>query len=152
MAGNVLDRIDHKILAELTKDARTPLVALAGRVHLSRNAVRQRIERMERDGVIRGYTVLRGDLGTASKQVTAVLFVYRKDRMEAGGRLLSELATIPEVTRCDVLSGEFDVLVAVQADTIDRVGEIWEQIAAMPGVTHTVTSVSLATVLGNGRG
>lgn len=47
-----LDQIDRLILAALTENARIPLVALAAQVHLSRNAVKQRIERMERQGMI----------------------------------------------------------------------------------------------------
>lgn len=146
MAGNRLDEIDRRILAELEGDARVPLVALAARVHLSRNAVRQRIERMERDGVIGGYTLIRGHVDGDARPVSAVLFVYRVDRMR-GGQVLAELAAIPEVVRCDILAGEFDLLVTVQADSMDRVGEVWERIAALPDVANTVTSVSLTTVI-----
>lgn len=141
MAGLHLDEIDHRILAELTADARVPLVTLATRVHLSRNAVKQRMERMERDGVIDGYTLRRG--AGSARRMTAVVLVYRADRMRGGG-VITELARIPEVVRCDILSGQFDLLVTVVADSMDRIGEIWEQIAALPGVADTVTSVSLS--------
>lgn len=119
-------------------------MALATRVHLSRNAVKQRIERMEREGVIGGYTVVPG--AAAGRRVTAIVLVYREDRMR-GAHVLTELARIPEIVRCDVLSGEFDLLAIVQADGMDRIGEIWEHIAALPGVANTVTSVSLAQVI-----
>ena len=146
MPGARLDEIDRRILAQLAEDARAPLVTLAARVHLSRNAVRQRIERMERDGVIAGYTVVRGRAEGEPRQVSAIVFVYRSDRMR-GGQVLAELAAIPEVVRCDVLAGQFDLLVTVQADSMDRVGEIWERIAALPGMADTVTSVALTTVI-----
>jgi DNA-binding Lrp family transcriptional regulator len=149
MVGNRLDEIDRRILAELAEDARVPLVTLAARVHLSRNAVRQRIERMERDGVIEGYTLVRGRSEGDARRVSAVLFVYRVDRMR-GGQVLAELAAIPEVVRCDILAGEFDLLVTVQADSMDRVGEVWERIAALPDVANTVTSVALTTVIDRG--
>ena len=149
MVGNRLDEIDRRILAELDADARVSLVTLAARVHLSRNAVRQRIERMERDGVIEGYTLVRGHPDGDARRVSAVLFVYRVDRMR-GGQVLAELAAIPEVVRCDILAGEFDLLVTVQADSMDRVGEVWERIAALPDVANTVTSVSLTTVIDRG--
>ena len=149
MTGARLDEIDRRILAELADDARIPLVTLAARVHLSRNAVRQRIERMERDGVIAGYTLVRGRADGDARRVSAVLFVYRVDRMR-GGQVLAELAAIPEVVRCDILAGEFDLLVTVQADSMDRVGEVWERIAALPDVANTVTSVSLTTVIDRG--
>ena len=139
-----MDAIDHRILAELTVDARVPLVALAARVHLSRNAVKQRLERMERDGIIAGYTVVRGS--SAGRRVTAIVMVYRADRMR-GAHVVTALEQIPEVVRCDILSGEFDLLVTIQADTMERIGAIWEQVSAIPGVDNTVTSVSLARVI-----
>jgi DNA-binding Lrp family transcriptional regulator len=149
MTGARLDEIDRRILAELADDARIQLVTLAARVHLSRNAVRQRIERMERDGVIGGYTLVRGRADGDARRVSAVLFVYRVDRMR-GGQVLAELAAIPEVVRCDILAGEFDLHVSVQADSKDRVGDVWERNAALPDVANTVTSVSLTTVIDRG--
>jgi len=144
MAASHLDDIDQQLLAALTADARMPMVALASKVHLSRNAVRQRIERMERDGVIAGYSVIRG---TASRpRVTAMVMVYRVDRMR-DDRVIAALRGIPEVTRCDVLSGAYDLFVTLEADSMDRVGHIWEQIAALPGVADTVTAVSLSRAI-----
>ncbi|PRI12451.1 Lrp/AsnC family transcriptional regulator [Leucobacter massiliensis] len=142
------DDIDDHILAELTANARISLVALSERVRLSRNAVRQRIERMERDGVIQGYTMVRGRK-TVRDRVSAVLFVYRADRMR-GAEVLAQLAKVPEVVRCDILTGEFDLLVRIDAQTVDRVQEIWETVSRIPGVVNTVTSFSLSTVIDRG--
>lgn len=144
MAASHLDDIDQQLLAVLTADARMPMVALAGKVHLSRNAVRQRIERMERDGVIAGYSVIRGS--ASRPHVTAMVMVYRVDRMR-DDRVIAALRGIPEVTRCDVLSGAYDLFVTLEADSMDRVGQIWEQIAALPGVADTVTAVSLSRAI-----
>ena len=81
-----LDQIDQRILAELTKNARMSHAELATKVLLSRNAVRQRIERMERQGYIQGYTIVAGPPGQGP--VSAFLMVYRKDRVRgADGRV-----------------------------------------------------------------
>lgn len=139
-----LDQIDRRILAALTEDARVPLVTLAAHVHLSRNAVKQRMDRMERQGVIAGYTVTPGRAGASP--VSAIVLVYRSDRMRGGG-VIAEISQIPEVRRCDVMSGDFDLLVTLEADSMDRIGEIWELLAAVPGVANTVTAVSLTRVI-----
>ncbi|MGX5769264.1 Lrp/AsnC family transcriptional regulator [Microbacterium trichothecenolyticum] len=144
MPGPHLDDIDQQLLTALTAEARLPMVALASKVHLSRNAVRQRIERMERDGIIAGYTVVRGN--ASRPRVTALVMVYRVDRMR-DDRVIAALRGIPEVVRCDVLSGAYDLFVTLEADSMDRVGQIWEQIAALPGVADTVTAVSLSTAI-----
>lgn len=144
MATRHLDEIDEQLLAELTRNARVSLVTLGERVHLSRNAVRQRVERMERDGIIDGYTVTRGANGKGGHPMRANVFVYRADRMR-GDLVLSAVRAIPEVVRCDILSGDFDLMLAIETDTAMRMQAIWEQIAALPDVSNTVTSLTLAT-------
>ncbi|MDQ0646777.1 Lrp/AsnC family leucine-responsive transcriptional regulator [Microbacterium natoriense] len=144
MSEHRLDEIDRRIIAALTEDARVPLVSLAARVHLSRNAVKQRMDRMEREGVIAGYTVVSGRAGRS--RVSAIVMVYRSDRMRGGG-VIAEISRIPEVRRCDVMSGDFDLLVSLEAESMDRIGEIWEMLAALPGVSNTVTAVSLTRVI-----
>ena len=136
-----LDRIDQSILAELTRNARISNAELAAKVLLSRNAVRQRIERMERQGYIQGYTVVAGAPGQGL--VSAFLMVYRKDRVR-GADVIAVLQAIPEVVLCDVVSGDFDLLVRVEARSLERIQEIWEQIAATPGVADTVTAMTLS--------
>ncbi|SEI02932.1 MULTISPECIES: Lrp/AsnC family transcriptional regulator [unclassified Leifsonia] len=144
MATRHLDEIDEQLLAELTNNARVSLVTLGNRVHLSRNAVRQRVERMERDGIIGGYTLTPGKNSKGGRPIRANVFVYRLDRMR-GELVLSAIRAIPEVVRCDILSGDFDLLLAVEAETVERMQAVWEQIAALPEVANTVTSLTLAT-------
>lgn len=59
------DRADERILAELARNARIPHAEIADKINLSRNAVRQRIERLERSGHIGGYTIIAGEGGDA---------------------------------------------------------------------------------------
>lgn len=142
----ILDPLDEHIIAELQLNARAAHAELAAKVNLSRNAVRQRIERLERDGVIQGYTLRTGDGRAAAATINAVIFVYRYDRMR-GAEVLQALREIPEVNQCDVMSGEFDLLVRVSAATPQRVHKVWTQIAALPGVENTVTSFVLSSVV-----
>src|SRR6476661_2460746 len=144
-----LDQIDQRILAELTKNARISHAELASKVLLSRNAVRQRIDRMERQGYIQGYTVVSGASGLSP--VSAFLMVYRKDRVR-GLDVISALRSIPEVVLCDVVSGDFDLLVRLEARSLERIQEIWEQIAALPGVMDTVTAMTLSSLIRRGAG
>ena len=142
----ILDPLDERILAELTANARIAHAELGTKVNLSRNAVRQRIERLERDGVIQGYTLKVGEWRRAAALISAVIFVYRHDRMR-GEEVLRDLRAIPEVTQCDVMSGEFDLMLRVEAATPDRVHGVWRQIAGIPGVANTVTSFVLSAVI-----
>ena len=145
-----MDAIDKKIIAELTRNARTSHSELAGKVLLSRNAVRQRIERLERQGHIAGYTIVRAGDDT-DDVVCALVLVYRQDRMR-GGNVLAALKRIPEVVICEILSGDFDIMVRLEAASLERVRGIWEEIAKMPGVRDTVTALTLSSVVSRPRG
>jgi DNA-binding Lrp family transcriptional regulator len=63
--------------------------------------------------------------------------------------VISQLGRIPEVIRCDILSGEFDLLVMVETRSTDHLREVWEQISASPDVRDIVTSVVLNSVIGS---
>ncbi|MFC6063070.1 Lrp/AsnC family transcriptional regulator [Streptomyces ochraceiscleroticus] len=146
-----MDAIDEKIIAELTRNARIPHAELAARVLLSRNAVRQRIERLERQGHIAGYTIVRPGETAGADVVSALVLVYRQDRMR-GGDVLAALKRIPEVVTCEILSGDFDIMVRLEAASLERVRGIWEEIAQMPGVRDTVTALTLSRVVNRPRG
>ena len=145
-----MDAIDQKIIAELTRNARVSHAELASKVLLSRNAVRQRVERLERQGQIAGYTIVRaGD--DSGEVVSALVLIYRQDRMR-GGDVLAALTRIPEVVICEILSGDFDIVVRLEATSLERIRGIWEDIAQMPGVRDTVTALTLSSVVNRHRG
>ncbi len=146
MPKNPRDEIDAQILAELRRNARISLAQLGGKVLLSRNAVRQRIERLERDGFINGYTI-KESAGNGAPTVNAVLLIQRQDRMR-GGDVIAGLRAIPEITTCDVVSGgELDLIARVEAPDAARIQEIWRQVSEFPGVRDTTTALSLSTVI-----
>ena len=146
MDRRTIDLLDEQIITELTKNGRVSHLELGERVRLSRNAVRQRIARLEQLGYIGGYTIVAGNPSKSQSGVVAILFVYRKDRLR-GLDVLASLRLIPEITICDVLSGDFDLFVRIEARSLERVREIWEDIAQLPGVANTVTALTLSTVM-----
>lgn len=75
--------------------------------------------------------------------MVALIFVYRQDRLR-GAEVLHALHRIPEIVSCDVMSGEFDIVLRLEASAADRIRAIWQEIAAMPGVQNTLTSFALS--------
>jgi Lrp/AsnC family transcriptional regulator, leucine-responsive regulatory protein len=142
----LLDKVDEQILVELKTNGRTSHAELSAKVNLSRNAVRARIKRLEREGFIKGYTIITGDGGSSQQVTTALIFVYRHDRMR-GGEVIQALRKIPEVVACDVMTGDFDLLVRVESSEADRIRQIWQSIAEMPGVRDTLTAFALSSVI-----
>ncbi|MCY1547319.1 Lrp/AsnC ligand binding domain protein [compost metagenome] len=64
-----------------------------------------------------------------------------------GEEVLRALRSIPEIVQCEVMSGEFDLMLRVDAATPERVHLVWKEISAMPGVSNTVTSFVLSSVI-----
>jgi Lrp/AsnC family leucine-responsive transcriptional regulator len=139
----VLDKTDEKILEELTRNARLAHNDIAMKVNLSRNAVRLRIERLERDGYIRGYTIVKGGPPSDVGPINALIFVYRKDRMR-GAEVVRSIIAMPEIVSCNVMSGDLDIVLTVEATSSDRIHRVWSEISALPGVLNTVTSFVLS--------
>lgn len=140
-----LDAVDEKILAKLTENARLSHNEIAAIVNLSRNAVRARIERLERDGIIRQYTIRTGSFGVDTQPIRALIFVYRKDRMR-GGDVLAFIKSAHEVLSCDVMSGDLDIVLHVEAMDADRIHRLWRSLSSLPGVMNTVTSFVLSRI------
>lgn len=68
--------------------------------------------------------------------IAALIFVYRHDRMR-GGDVVHALRRIPEVVSCDVMGGEFDLVVRVEAPGADRIRLVWQEIWPWPAsATH----------------
>lgn len=144
-----IDVIDQRILAEMRANARISHAQLGEIVRLSRTAVRQRIERLERDGRIRGYTIIE-ESADAAARVSATLLVYRHDRMR-GADVVIALQGIPEIVQCDVVTGDHDLIVRVEADDSARLRAVWQQVADLPGVRDITTAMTLATVIARHR-
>src|SRR4051794_36409723 len=96
MATNArLDDLDRKILALLVLDGRRPLADIGREVGLSTPAVKRRVDRLERTGVIRGYSAV-VDAGRLDLGFEAIAEIYCADRT-APGDVLASVAGIPEV-------------------------------------------------------
>lgn len=141
-----LDQIDLKILSELEQNSKLPVATLARRISLSRNAVRQRIERLERDQIITGYTINRGDGEDDKNNVTAYMFISRHDRMR-GADVTATIKQIPEVKSCHIVSGDLDLILRIEASSQERIKEIWKILAGSPSILDINTSFSLSEII-----
>jgi DNA-binding Lrp family transcriptional regulator len=115
-----LDDIDHKILALLRQNSRRTLADIGEHVSLSVAAVKRRVGRLERDGVIRGYTA-------------------RVDSSLLGDAI--------EVVTGFTVSGEPDVLLRLRVDSVAHLEEVVERIRRDPNVVRTRTMLVLSTFL-----
>ncbi|MFN8011354.1 MAG: Lrp/AsnC family transcriptional regulator [Holophagaceae bacterium] len=131
-----LDDLDRRILSELQADARLSQAAIAARVGLSRSAVQSRIARLEACGVIAGYTLRLGS-GRGRPGVRAYLLVQGSG--PSHDRAVKALEAFPEVRVADSVSGDTDLVLQLEADSLPDVTRVRDEVAKLPGVAGTRT-------------
>jgi Lrp/AsnC family transcriptional regulator, leucine-responsive regulatory protein len=96
-----LDLIDSKILGELQRDARITVAELARRIHLSQPAVRDRVQKLEAGGIIRGFRTS-VDAQALGYGIRAIVRVGRCETT----RMEKLIAKTPEVVTAFNVTGE----------------------------------------------
>ena len=136
-----MDETDRAILGLLASDARMPLATLARRLKLARSTVQARLERLETDGTIAGYTVRLGEAARQAIRATVLLTVEPR----AQAALLSRLRAIPEVERCVTCSGRFDLALQVAAPSTARLDAVLDALAELQGIRASESLIHLST-------
>src|SRR5437868_4017509 len=104
MAKRALDAVDERLISLLSANARLPTAALARQLGLSRSAVQERMKRLERDGVVLGYT-LRLENAAAGAPYAAHVMIRLEPKLQ--DRAIAALRGMPEVQSCRTVSGEW---------------------------------------------
>ena len=136
-----LDALDRRLVALLQADARASAAALARKLGVARTTVLARIARLERQGVIVGYTV-RLALDEAERGVEAYVGIVVEPK--AARSVTSRLSAMPELHQLCSVSGESDYLALLRAESPARLDAALDEIGAIDGVRKTTTSVVLA--------
>lgn len=130
-----MDKFDQQILALLRADARLPVSQIAREISLSRSAVSERIRQLEQAGVISGYHAQVTLPGAAGIKAYLELF-YQGGRCE---HYVELMRGYPEVRRCSGISGETDLLVSIEAPSMQRFSEVRGEIENFPGMQKVKT-------------
>jgi DNA-binding Lrp family transcriptional regulator len=142
MSKVLLDAIDRELIALLRENARASTAELARRLKLSRTTVQSRIERLERQRVIAGYTITVPDEIEASLVRAHVMITLVPKQ---SGAIETALRKIPEVRVLHSVSGPFDLIAIVAAASIGELDELIDRIGALDGVERTTSAIVLST-------
>lgn len=129
-----MDDTDVKILNLLRGNSRMKNTEIARQVNLTERAVRARIEKLTREGVIKKFTVETSPIGVEGI-VLIDTNVGRTTAVKEKARQLSD-----SVFEC---SGEYDVAVRLRADSLNQLNKKVDELRAFPGVLRTSTLIKL---------
>ena len=140
-----MDDIDRRIVALLRENARRSFKDIGDDVHLTAPAVKRRVDRLERDGVIRGYTAV-VDPAAFGWHTEAFVDLYCDGRMPAES-IKRAVEKEPGVVAAHTVAGEASAMLHLRAEDTKDLEDALERIRSTDGITRTVTEVVLSTLL-----
>ena len=143
-----LNETDMKILQGLLEDARFSSRQIAKKVGVSVGTVLSRTKKMERDGIIKGYSVIL-DHEKLGYELTVVMEIT-----VSKGRLVEmeeEIAKIPNVCSVYDVTGLTDAVIIAKFKGREELGQFTKRLLALPYIERTNTHVVLTTVKENFR-
>ncbi|GAB4283662.1 MAG: Lrp/AsnC family transcriptional regulator [Roseovarius sp.] len=143
-----MDRIDRQIIAELQRDGRLPLSRLSERVGLSPTPLARRIARLEREGIITGYSA-RVDQERLGLALNVFIFVeLERQTREALDEFETALRRFDEVMECYLMTGSRDVLLRVVAPDLAGFDRFLEEgLMRTPNIRAMRSSFALRAII-----
>lgn len=120
------------------------VAVLARRLKVARSTVQARLERLETNGSIAGYTLRLGD-GARENRIRATCLLTIEPRSQVA--IIARLRTLPEVERIHTTSGRVDLLLQLGAESTSRLDDVLDQIGELTGVKASESLVHLSTKL-----
>lgn len=144
---NKIDATDARILSILQKNGRVSNADLAELVNLSASACHRRVQRLEKEGIIRDYVAMLDPRKVDRPTTVFVEITLSGQADEVLDAFEREVARIPDVLECHLMAGSADYLLkVVAADTEDFARIHRRSLARLPGVAQMQSSFALRTV------
>src|SRR5882724_8104234 len=140
-----IDDTDRQIIALLRDDARRSFQDIGAHVALSAPAVKRRVDRLRRDGVIKGFTTVINPR-RFGWQTQAIVELTTEGRF-SGADILAAIRAHPEVSAAYTVAGQASAILIVRAEDTVHLEEVLERLRETPAITRTRTAVVLSTLL-----
>lgn len=137
-----IDKLDKKILAILSQNARIPFKDIAEECNVSRAAIHQRVQRLTDNGVITGSNF---DINPKSLGYSTCTYIgINLERGSMYRKVVEHLVNIPEIVECHYTTGPYTMLIKVYARDNEQLMDLLNnQLQGIPGVVSTETLISL---------
>lgn len=140
--GNGMDDLDRRLITLLRKNGRRSVSDLALELGLSRATIRARMDRLEKDGDVVGYTlILRSDVIAMPVRGLTLIEVEG----HAADRVVDALAGFTEVSAVHTTNGKWDLIVELGAQSLPELDAVLRRVRMIPGITASETNLLLAT-------
>ena len=138
-----MDKIDQKILSELSKDSAISIPKLSEKINVNSSVVYSRIRRLLKNKLIERFTIEinNKELGYAVKSLTGINMDSKKR-----DNIIEELFNIREVREISEVTGRFDILVTMYAKNLENMHKlVSEQIGKIQGIVSSESFIEMKT-------
>ena len=137
-----MDDTDRQLISLLRDNARTSVASLAKVLRVSRGTVQNRLDKLEADGTIVGYTARLRPQAEAHQIRALMTVAVEGSRM---GHVLSALRGDPAVSALHTTNGRWDIVAELRADSLEAFDRVLGRIRLLEGIAGTETSLLLST-------
>lgn len=138
-----IDFTDRKILSALLSKGRSTFAELASQVGLTAPTVHDRVKKLERSGVIEGYTAIINP-ASLGYEITAMVSVTTEAHVSPQ-EYEKRLSEISEIQKCLAVAGDATYVVFVLTRSPKTLEKVLQRIKAVPGTLSTKSSVILSS-------
>ena len=144
---NDLDKFDKAIIRELQKNSRLSVTDLAKIVGLSKTPCKIRMDRLEQQGYILGYSLLVDRAKLGESHIAFVQVTLSDTKTEALDAFNKAVRLIPEVEQCHMTAANFDYLLKVRTTDMESYRKfLGETLSKLPYVLHSSTYVVMENI------
>jgi Lrp/AsnC family leucine-responsive transcriptional regulator len=133
------DPVNRRLLEELHAAPRSTMSALARRIGMSPPAVTERVQRLERAGVIAGW---RMEVDPAALGLPLSVFVRIRPGPGQSQKLIDQARALPQVTEAHHITGEDCFLLRVYAESVDALSGVLERLSLFGETTSSLVLTS----------
>jgi DNA-binding Lrp family transcriptional regulator len=147
-----LDKKDMAILSLIQENSKLTARQIAKKVNAPITTVFAKIKRMEEFGIIKKYRAIlapeRLNSGTAAFILASVSYRAKEGDVPISQRVVAEeIAKFPEVQEVHIVTGDWDLLVKLRAESVDAVGKfVVDKLRLIKGLEKTLTCMVFETV------
>jgi DNA-binding Lrp family transcriptional regulator len=137
-----MDDLDRQLISELRANARATVASLAKKLRVARGTVQNRINRLEKEGTILGYTVRLRPKVDEHRIAALMTIAVEGNRQES---VIRTLRGDPAVTELHTTNGRWDLVAGLRADSLEAFDQVLGRIRLIEGISGTETSLLLST-------
>jgi DNA-binding Lrp family transcriptional regulator len=134
---------DEELLSILRCNARASVSDIARATGVSRTAIQNRLTKLENNGVIKAYSIVLGS-EYSNKLISANVSLKVNPNLRRN--ICIALRKIHNISHIYSISGEYDLLATIQAQTLEKLNESLNMVCSLEGIERTNSSIILDTV------